>query len=130
MNTVTNIEPPAVTATAPPVETEREYIRPSVNISETETGYLLEADLPGVNKDSLTVSLEGDFLTLEGRRQHVAFPGTEPLYRETVPADYRRVFELDPVIDKARITAKIEQGVLTLTLPKAEASKPRKITVA
>jgi HSP20 family protein len=55
-------------------------------------------------------------------------PGN-PLFRERALADYRRVFELDPAIDTARITAKMEQGVLTTTLPKSEAVKPRKITV-
>jgi HSP20 family protein len=51
------------------------------------------------------------------------------VYGESRPLDYRRVFELDPSIDAARITAKVEQGVLTLTLPKAESVKPRKIAV-
>ena len=45
-------------------------------------------------------------------------------------ADYRRVFELDPAIDSSKISAKMEQGVLTLTLPKSERIKPRKITVS
>lgn len=139
MNTVINNDPPTATTattaptaaeTARPVETEREYVRPSVNIFETENGYVLEAELPGVSKEGLTVSLEGNVLTLEGRRQNLSVPGVEPLYRESVPADYRRVFELDPAIDAAKISAKIEQGVLTVTLPKAEASKPRKIAVA
>ncbi len=116
--------------TAPAVETERGFIRPAVNIFETENGYVVEAELPGVNKESLSVSLEGDFLTLEGRRQNQGVPGVEPLYRESVPADYRRVFQVDPAIDRAKVTAKIEQGILTLTLPKAEAAKPRKIPVA
>jgi HSP20 family protein len=51
------------------------------------------------------------------------------VYRETRGFDYRRAFEIDPSIDTAKITAKIDQGVLTLTLPKAESVKPRKITV-
>jgi HSP20 family molecular chaperone IbpA len=135
MNTVTNNDQPTVAGTQPvpetarPVESEREYIRPSVNIYEKDGGYVLETELPGVSKDGLTVSLEGNFLTLEGRRQNTDVPGLEPLYRESVPADYRRVFELDPAIDAAKITAKIEQGVLTVTLPKAEERKPRKIAI-
>jgi len=136
MNTVINNEQsaaaqaPAAVETAQRVETERECIRPSVNIFETENGYVLEAELPGVNKDGLSVSLEGNFLTLEGRRQNQGVPGVEPLYRESIPADFRRVFQLDPAIDKANISAKIEQGILTITLPKAAESKPRKIAVA
>jgi HSP20 family protein len=52
-----------------------------------------------------------------------------PLFRERALADYLRLFELDPAIDTARITAKMEQGVLNLTLPKSERVKPRKITI-
>jgi HSP20 family protein len=52
------------------------------------------------------------------------------VYRESRELDYRRVFELDPSIDSARITAKMEQGVLRLHLPKAESVKPRKISVS
>ncbi len=51
------------------------------------------------------------------------------VYRESRPLDYRRVFDLDPSIDTGRITAKMEQGILTLTLPKAEQVKPRRIQV-
>jgi len=52
------------------------------------------------------------------------------LFRERSAADYRRVFELDPAIDTGRISAKMEQGMLTLSLPKSEEVKPRKIKVS
>jgi HSP20 family protein len=130
MTTATKqVEEAAGTQTAP-LEVERDYIRPTVNIYENQEGYVLEAELPGVNKDGVSVSLEGNLLTLEGRRNHTAMPESESLYRETRDADFRRVFEVDPTIDGERITARMEQGVLTLTLPKAEAAKPRQITVA
>jgi HSP20 family protein len=126
---VKNVEATAASAAAP-LEVEREYIRPMVNIYENQEGYVLEAELPGVNKDGVSVSLEGNLLTLEGRRTRVEMPEAESLYRETQDADFRRVFEVDPAIDGGKITARMEQGVLTLTLPKAEAAKPRQITVA
>jgi len=108
-------------------ETAREYVTPDVNILETADAYVLEAELPGVNKDGLNVSIEEGVLTVVGRRQ----TSTEAtaLYRESRAADYRRVFQLDPSIETDRIAAKIEQGILTVTLPKAEKAKPRQITV-
>ena len=112
------------------VECEREYIRPVVDICETQEGYVLEAELPGVTKEGVTVQLEGNLLTLEGRRSAPSLPESEFCYRESMAADYRRVFELDPAIEAGKISARMEQGVLTLTLPKAAAAKPRKIAVA
>lgn len=107
-----------------------EYVSPEVNIFETGEGYVLEAEMPGVNKEGLEITLEGTEITIVGHRSSPeALPG-QPLFRESQPWDYRRVFELDPVIDTAKISARMEQGVLTLTLPKSERVKPRKITVA
>jgi len=109
-------------------ESQRSYISPRVNITETKDGYLLEAEMPGVNKSGLEISLEGNELTLLGRRQE-QFQGLELLYRESANRDYRRVFMLDPTIDTGKIEAKMENGVLWLQLPKAEQVKPRKIQV-
>ena len=64
------------------------------------------------------------------RSEAPALPETELFYRESSAADFRRVFEVDPAIEAAKISARMEQGILTLTLPKAEAAKPRKIAVA
>ncbi len=111
-----------------PVDTEREFLTPKVNIVETQDGYVLQAEMPGVNKEGLDISLDDNVLTIVGRRQPGL--GATLLYRESDPADYRRVFELDPSIETAKIAAKIDQGILTLTLPKAEQVKPRRINVA
>ena len=99
-----------------------------MNIFETKDGYVLEAEMPGVNKEGLEITLEGTELTLVGRRHTEPVPGL-PLFRESTQADYRRVFELDPAIDTGKVGAKMDQGVLTLTLPKSERVKPRKIAV-
>jgi HSP20 family protein len=112
-----------------PARTERqEYVLPEVNIFEEKDGYTLEAEMPGVSKEGLEVLLEGNELTIVGHRQRTAGPG-ELIFRESHTADYRRVFELDPAIDTSRIVAKMNQGVLTLTLPKSEEVKPRRIAV-
>lgn len=104
-----------------------EYQSPDVNIYETAEGYTLEADLPGVNKAGLELSLDQNTLTITGRRKARRVEGGN--YRESAEADFRRVFELDPAIDANRIAARIEDGVLTLELPKAEQARPRQIAV-
>lgn len=108
-------------------ESER-YVSPRVNIIETGDAYVLEADMPGVSKDGLEILLNQSELTLVGRRSPGP-AGVELVYRESSPLPYRRTFELDPAIDTEAIDARLEHGVLTLTLPKAEKVKPRKITI-
>jgi len=108
---------------------EQEFVTPEVNIFETKDGYVLEAEMPGVNKEGLEITLEGTEITIVGHRRHEPLSGT-PLVRESPAADYRRVFELDPAIDTGNVSARMDQGVLTLTLPKSERVKPRKITVS
>lgn len=105
-----------------------DYMLPAVNIREEKDAYVLEADLPGVNKDTLEITLEGSELTLIGRRRAADTAG-QVLLREQRQADYRRVFEIDPAINTQGITAQMQQGLLTLTLPKSELVKPRRITV-
>ena len=92
----------------------------------------MQADMPGVGKKGVELLLESNELTIVGRRNPAPDPGTPkrtPLHTESVAADYRRVFVLDPVIETGRITAEIDQGVLTVRLPKAEKVKPRLIPV-
>jgi len=117
-----------------PLETTRErdreqYISPDVNIYQNKDGYVLEAEMPGVAKEGLEVTLEGNELTITGRRTEENLQGALPVFIESRPLNYRRVFELDPTVDTAKINAKMEQGVLVLTLPTAEKVKPRKITI-
>jgi len=113
------------------VQREREFYVPPVNIFETNDHFVVEADLPGVTKDGLEITVEDNELTIIGRRNDLhEVPNAEVLYQETRPGDFRRVFELDPTIDTSKISAKMQQGVLLLTLPKAEKVKPRKITVS
>ena len=105
-----------------------EFIAPNVNIFETQEGYVLQAEMPGVSKEGLDITLEGTEIMITGRRSPETVSG-QPLFRERNTADYRRVFELDPAIDTGKVSAKINQAVLTVTLPKSERVKPRKIAV-
>ncbi len=120
-------QPQETTVRPQPADTERPCVPPHVNIIENKEGYILEADMPGVAKEALDISLQNNVLTITGRRQPA--PSANLLYRESNPVDYRRVFELDPSIETGKISARIEQGILTLTLPRAEEVKPRRITV-
>ena len=115
-------------ATAERVQTVQ-YFVPDVNIYETKEGYELEAEMPGVNKEGLEITLEGHEITITGHRTNDVVAG-EILFRERHGADYRRVFDLAPAIDTARISARMNQVVLFLTLPKSESVKPRKIVVS
>jgi HSP20 family protein len=127
MNTVTKTEKRPV-AEPQREDGQRGYMSPRVNITETKDGYLLDAEMPGVNKDGLEILLEGNELTLVGRRPDEV-QGAELIYRESANRDFRRTFVLDPTIDTTKIEARMENGVLHLHLPKAEQVKPRKITV-
>jgi len=120
MSTLTKSEKPASDTQA--------WAVPRVAIHESADGYCLNLEMPGVNKEGLEVTVENHELTILGHRSDPNLPG-EPVYRESRPVDYRRVFELDPSIDTGRITARIEHGIVSLGLPKAESVKPRKIAV-
>lgn len=102
---------------------------PPANIREEHDAYLLELEMPGVSKTGIEVTVENNELTIVGHRGDTE-PKGEVVYRESRHGDYRRTFEIDASIDTAKIAAKMEQGILRLTLPKAESLKPRKITVA
>lgn len=105
-----------------------QFVAPAASLIEDGDGYLLQVEMPGVNKEGLEISTEGNELTISGRRSSPPVEGT-PLHQESRRANFRRSFEIDPSIDVNKINARIEQGLLTLTLPKAEHVKPRRIAV-
>ena len=106
-----------------------QFVAPPASVIEAGDGYTLEVEMPGVNKDGLDISVENYELTILGRRSLPVVEGTL-IHHESRPENFRRTFELDPSIDANKIGAKIEHGLATLTLPKAEHVKPRKITVS
>src|SRR5262249_33439176 len=109
---------------------EREtLVAPAASLVEDSDGYLLEVEMPGVNKKGLEITMEDNELTIIGRRSLPMVDGTL-LHRESRRENYRRAFEIDPSIDWNKINGKMENGILRLTLPKAEHVKPRKITVS
>ena len=106
-----------------------QFIIPPASVTEIGDGYMLEIEMPGVKKDGLEILVENNELTVTGRRSLPAVEGTL-IHRELRPENFQRVFEIDPSIDANKISAKIDQGLVRLTLRKAEHVKPRKITVS
>ena len=103
------------------------YIRPAVNIIETEEGLVLTADIPGASKDALDVNVEKGILTISAPAQHT-MPGTSA-YREFELANYYRQFTIPESLDHEKAHADYVNGILTLRIPKAEIAKPKRIAV-
>ena len=103
------------------------YIRPAVNIIESEDGLVLTADIPGASKDALDVNVEKGILTISAPAQHT-MPGTSA-YREFELASYYRQFAIPESLDHEKTHADYVNGILTLRIPKAEAAKPKRIAI-
>ena len=101
-------------------DTNRAWATPPVDVLENDEAFLVRADLPGVTGDNVDIKFEQDTLRIEAKR-----PAASDGQRSY---DYRRTFKLSG-IDESKITAKMSDGVLSLTLPKAESLKPRQIPV-
>ena len=106
---------------------QERYITPPVDIYETADGLVVKADLPGVAKEGLDVRVENSLLTIRGQTADAA-PG-DPIYQEYGLVNFFRQFELNERVDQSKISADLKHGVLTLTLPKTEEAKPRKVEV-
>lgn len=102
---------------------------PAVDIFETDHNITLIADMPGVNPDQLDIDLRENTLTISGDVPAMESDKESEVLREYRTGRYFRRFTLSEVIDQARITADIKDGVLRLSLPKVEKATPRKITV-
>lgn len=102
---------------------------PAVDILENEDALVVLADVPGSRAEDIGVDFENGQLTIHARVTERQPEGTRFLAREYALGDYRRSFEVSERIDPARIAADYTNGVLRLTLPKAESAKPKKIVV-
>ena len=102
---------------------------PAVDVLENEAGITVKADLPGVSRDSLSIRVDGETLTIEGQVSLGEAASLEAVYAEVRQAQYRRSFVLSRDLDTSKIDASMKNGVLTLTVPKLERAKPRRIAV-
>jgi len=114
------------TAQAP--ETDTTYV-PNVDISESSDCIRLAADMPGVDRESVNVTVENNVLTLEGQARVEALEGYELVGQEYGVGKYRRDFTLTTEVDTEGIKARVRHGVLEVTIPKREEVKTRKIEI-
>ena len=105
------------------------YFVPAADIFETEEALTVVLEMPGVATNNVDVQIENNVLRVEGKIDHSAYTGFDPVYTEYNVGHYARVFALSDKIDQEAITARVEDGVLTLTLPKSKDALPRRITV-
>lgn len=110
-------------------ESPQAFVVPPVDIFEDENAITLLADLPGVTRENLGVRVDGDSLTLEAKAGTQGPDHLELVYGEANVPQYRRQFTLSRELDASRIEAQLRDGVLRLTIPKAEEARPRRIEV-
>jgi len=102
---------------------------PTADIHESEDALTVILEMPGVERDNVDVRVGEGMLNIEGRLDLAKYQGLVPLYTEYNIGHYARSFRLSSKIDQTRISADLKDGVLSLTLPKAEEAKPRTVKV-
>ncbi|WP_269522807.1 Hsp20/alpha crystallin family protein [Coraliomargarita parva] len=108
----------------------RKWRRPQYRVSEHEDAFEVAVTMPGVGRTGLDISLEGETLSIRGTRLHPSTAsGWRPLRRELPEGDYRLELRLNVLVNENKIRAEMADGILRLTLPKADEVKARKIKV-
>ncbi|MFB3890923.1 MAG: Hsp20/alpha crystallin family protein [Phycisphaerae bacterium] len=103
---------------------------PLLDVVEHGDEYLVKADVPGMKAEDIELSIEGNILTISGRKnQEKEEKGENYYYSERRYGDFRRDITLPSTVDSDKIEAAVENGVLCITLPKSEAARPKKIKV-
>jgi HSP20 family protein len=105
------------------------YYVPAADIFETEDALTVILEMPGVQKNNVNVALENDVLRVDAQIDFSNYKEMEPVYTEYNVGHYTRGFTLSNKIDQSKISAQLDGGVLTLTLPKAKDALPRRITL-
>ena len=103
---------------------------PATDIFETGETLTVVMEMPGVDKSNINIGIENDVLTVDGRIDFSKYEKLQPVYTEYNIGHYRRSFTLSSTrINQDQIQAEMKDGVLSLTLPKAEQAKPRRIQI-
>lgn len=105
------------------------YYIPKTDIAETEKNLVVTMDVPGVRKDNVNITLENNNLEVDAKIDHTPYESLHPVYTEYNVGHYTRRFTVSNIVDTKNIEANLTDGVLTLTLPKAQEALPRKIEI-
>lgn len=109
---------------------QRTWRRPAYDVNESPDAFNVRVLLPGVKRDNVDISIEDETLSIVGTRLTAAPESWQPLRRESPVGDYRLNLRLNVPVNEDKVKARVEDGVLDLTLPKADEVKPRKIQVS
>jgi HSP20 family protein len=102
---------------------------PATNVFETKEAFVVKAEVPGLTEGDVSVSVEEDALVVRGERKTEVPEGYRVHLRERAPVAFTRKLPLPARVDAGAVTAALENGVLTITLPKAKEALPRQIAV-
>jgi HSP20 family protein len=105
------------------------YFVPVADIFETDDALTVILEMPDVDKNNANIALEDDVLRVDGQIDFSKYQGMEPVYTEYIVGHYARGFTLTRKIDRDGISAQLDDGVLTVVLPKAKEVMPRKIAI-
>ena len=106
------------------------FYQPNTDIFEDEGSLTLVMEMPGVQKQNVDITIEKNILAVEGKIDFSKYEDLEPVYTEYNVGHYKRSFSLSSKIDQNRISAEMDNGLLTLVLPKAEEAKPRSVKIS
>ncbi|MEO9103146.1 MAG: Hsp20/alpha crystallin family protein [Burkholderiaceae bacterium] len=113
----------------PSTRSSKVVLTPAIDVFENQDGITLLADMPGVSKDDLDIQIEAHMLTIQGDVTLDLLQGTKVSQIAGERSHYRRVFTLSKALDADQVSAQLNQGVLTLRIPKAAHAQPRKVVV-
>ena len=115
----------------PQLHAEHSSNLPKVNVVEKDKAFYLDAEIPGLTSNDVSVEFQDDILTLKGtQKQNSPSDSSNYRIREFNQQSFARSFRLSNQIDSAKAVARMDQGILKITLPKKEVIKPKKIEIA
>jgi HSP20 family protein len=117
-------------ATSAKIEKTRSWQRPRYDVSENPDAFSVRVSMPGVNREGVDLSLEDETLTVVGTHESSVPDTWRPLRRELSSSDYRLSLRLNVPVNEAEIKAQVQDGILLLSLPKADEVKARKIEIS